>query len=154
MENSELLARGLLAQRCPSNVLSSFLDFVFFAEPANPLKYYACQQKRRFRPVRSESSHPRHGTSKNYEKHRKPKPKSIPNHRKWLVGLARVALSLNVGRWRDFERAARGGQARSKRPERANLSAQARRKRPDRAGLGAQARPRLHAPLSWIGLVG
>ena len=40
-----------------------------FAEPANPLKYCACQQKRRFGPVRSESSRLRHGTSQNYEKH-------------------------------------------------------------------------------------
>ena len=98
----------------------------FFAEPANPLKYCACQQKRRFGPVRSESSSPRHGTSKSYEKHRKPKRKSTPNRPKWLVGLARAALSLNFGRSRDFEQAVRGGQARSKRPERASQSVQAR----------------------------
>ena len=105
-----------------------------FAEPANPLKSYACQQKRRFGPVRSESSRPRHGTSKNCEKHQKPKPKSTTNRRKWLVGLTRAALPLNFGRSRDFERAVRGGQARSKRPERASQSAQAR------PGLRASAR--------------
>ena len=39
-----------------------------FVEPANPLKYCACQQKRRCGPVRSRSNCPRDGTSKNNEK--------------------------------------------------------------------------------------
>ena len=39
-----------------------------FVEPANPLKYRACQQKRRCGPVRSRSNRSRDGTSKNREK--------------------------------------------------------------------------------------
>ena len=42
-----------------------------FAESANPLKYCASQQKRRFGTGHSESSRPRDGTSKNEEKRRK-----------------------------------------------------------------------------------
>ena len=137
-KNGELLVRGSLAKRRPSKVYRVFSIVRVFAESANPLKYCACQQKRRFGPVRSESSCPCYGTSKNYEKHRKPKPKSTPNRRKSLVGLARAALSLNFGRSRCFERAVRGGQARSKRPERANLS--------------AQARPGMRAVPSWTSL--
>ena len=130
------------AARSRSVVQAKFYRVVsilcLFAEPANPLKYCACQQKRRFGPVRSESSRPRHGTLKNNEKHQPPKPKSTPNRRKWLVGLARAALSLNFGRLRGLERAVRGGQARSKRPERASQSAQARPGM--RAGASSTAR--------------
>ena len=101
MENIELFSRGSLGKRRRSDATSSFHDVASFVEPANPLKYCACQQKRRCGPVRSRSNCPRDGTSKNHEKRCKSRPRSTQNCGKSPVGLARAALSIDFGPSRD-----------------------------------------------------
>ena len=62
MENGELLARGSLAKRRPSKVLSSFLDFVFFCRACEPSKVLRLPAKTKVRPCaqRVESPVPWH----------------------------------------------------------------------------------------------
>ena len=62
MTNVELLARGSLAKRRPSNALSSFLDFAFFCRACEPSKALRMLAKTKVRPCaqRVESPAPWH----------------------------------------------------------------------------------------------
>ena len=62
MTNVELLARGLLAKRRPSDVLSRFLDFAFFCRACEPSKVLRLPAKTKVRPCaqRVESPAPWH----------------------------------------------------------------------------------------------
>ena len=58
MENGELLARGSLAKRRPSNVLSSFLDFAFFCRACEPSKVLRLLAKTKVRPCTQQVESP------------------------------------------------------------------------------------------------
>ena len=82
MKNGERLARGSLAKRRPSNVLSSFLDFAFFCRACEPSKVLRLPAKTKVRPCAQRVESPAPWRVKKQHKTSKTKAKIDPKSSK------------------------------------------------------------------------